>query len=87
MLRTIAVWNRSPLVTTLLVITSLGQWGILFHGIATVRSSWSDVAKSCVVDAVPPVYIELIYLYSELYVHGLILLVVIVQTKPDAAEL
>jgi hypothetical protein len=65
MLRTIAVWNRAPLVTAPLVVASLGQWGILFHGIATVRSSWSDVAGACVVDEVPPVFIELIYLYSE----------------------
>lgn len=80
MLRTIAVWNRYPPVTVLLVITSLGQWGILFHGIATVRSSWSNVAKSCVVDAVPPVFIELIYLYSELCVR-LIPIVVLYKTR------
>jgi len=67
MLRTIAVWNRAPLVTVPLVIASLGQWGILFHGITTVRSSWSDAANACVVDAVSPVFLELIYLYSELY--------------------
>ena len=67
MLRTIAVWNRAPLLTGLLVVTSLGQWGILFHGIAMVRSSWSDATNACVVDEVPPVFVELIYLYSELF--------------------
>lgn len=65
MLRTIAVWDRALLVTVPLVVASLGQWGILFHGIASVRSSWSDVAGACVVDAASPVFIELIYLYSE----------------------
>lgn len=64
MLRTIAVWNRNPLVTIPLIITSLGQWGILFHGIATVKSSWDPVASACVVNAVPPVFVELIYLYT-----------------------
>lgn len=67
MLRTIALWNRHPLVTTLLVICSLGQWGILFHGISTVRSTWvanESGGGQCVVDAVRPIFVELIYLYS-----------------------
>ncbi|KAF8302625.1 hypothetical protein DL93DRAFT_465819 [Clavulina sp. PMI_390] len=64
MLRTIAVWNRRYFITIPLVILSLGQWGILFHGIATVRSSWNATASACVVDAVPPVFVELIYLYT-----------------------
>ncbi|KAF8302623.1 hypothetical protein DL93DRAFT_2102570 [Clavulina sp. PMI_390] len=64
MLRTIAVWNRRYFITVPLVILSLGQWGILFHGIATLRSSWNAVESACVVDAVPPVYVELMYLYT-----------------------
>lgn len=32
MLRTIAIWNRNLFVTIPLVILSLGQWAILFHG-------------------------------------------------------
>lgn len=66
MLRTIAVWNRNLFVTIPLIVTSLGQWGILFHGIATVKSSWNPVAQACVVDEVAPVFVELIYLYSAL---------------------
>jgi hypothetical protein len=65
MLRTIAIWNRAPLVTAPLVVASLGQWGMLFHGSLTVRSSWSDVFGACVVDAVLPRAIEWGYLYSE----------------------
>lgn len=66
MLRTIAVWNRNLFVTIPLIVTSLGQWGILFHGIATVKSSWNPIAQACVVDEVAPVFVELIYLYSAL---------------------
>ena len=65
MLRTIAVWNRAPLVTIPLVLASLGQWTVLFYAIATIRSDWSDTANACIVEKVPPIYIELIYLYSE----------------------
>jgi len=64
MLRTIAVWNRVPLVTVPLVLASMGQWGLLLHGIVIVRSSWSDVARACVVNAAQPVFMEAIYLYT-----------------------
>jgi len=66
MLRTIAVWNRAPFVTSSLVVVSLGQWGLLLHSITTVRSSWSDAIRTCAVNAVPPKFIKLNYLYSEL---------------------
>lgn len=65
MLRTIAVWNRVPLVTVPLVLASMGQWGLLLHGIVIVRSSWSDAARACVVNAVSHVSMDAIYLYSE----------------------
>ena len=65
MLRTIAVWNRVPLVTVPLVLASMGQWGLLLHGIVTVRSSWSDAARACVITSVSPVFMESIYMYSE----------------------
>jgi len=32
MLRVIAIWTRNLWITVPLVILSLGQWGILFHG-------------------------------------------------------
>lgn len=65
MLRTLAVWKRAPFVTVPLIVISLGQWSLLFHGIVTIRSRWSDVASACVVDAVHPLFTEVIYLYSE----------------------
>jgi len=64
MLRTIAVWNRVPFVTVPLVLASMGQWGLLLHGIVIIRSSWSDVARACVLSAVPPAFMEAIYLYT-----------------------
>jgi hypothetical protein len=65
MLRTIAVWNRSPAVTVPLVLASLGQWAILFHGIVTVRSSWSDDANKCMLNHVPRALMGLMYMYSK----------------------
>jgi len=48
-----------------MIIVSLGQWALLFHGIVTIRSEWSDVAKTCVVQTVAPVEMQAIYMYSE----------------------
>lgn len=66
MLRTIAIWNRAPLVTIPLVTASLGQWGILAQGILSIRASWNDVATACLIESASRVHMELIYLYSEL---------------------
>ena len=65
MLRTIAVWNRAPFVTVPLVAASLGQWGILCYNMTSLRGGWSDSAGRCLVDAVPPLQVELMYLCSE----------------------
>lgn len=67
LLRTIAVWNRAPLVTAPLIVASLGQWCVLLIAIVTTRSSSSDIANAYMVEEVPPVFFELIYLYSEYY--------------------
>jgi hypothetical protein len=66
MLRTIAVWDRAPLVTAPLVIASLGQWGMLLRSSLTVRSRWGDPSGPCLVSADFPRVIEGSYLYSEL---------------------
>jgi len=65
-LRTIAVWNHSLIVTVPLLIASLGQWGILFYAIAAVRSSWNDAAGACAVKSVSSLSLELVYLYTLL---------------------
>ena len=52
-------------MTVPLVIASLGQGGILFYGIASVRSSWNDATKACVVKSVSYLSLELVYLYSK----------------------
>lgn len=64
MLRTIAIWNRRPAVMYPLIVIAMGQWAILFHGITTVQASWSDAVAACVVDAVPPVFTKLLFMYS-----------------------
>ena len=83
MLRTIAIWNRAPLVTAPLVIASLGQWGMLLRGSVTVRSHWSDPFGACVVDAVFPRVIEGGYLYSELSTRNFSCPLPVVGTKQD----
>jgi len=65
MLRTIAVWNRATFITVPLIVASLGQWGILFHGIVAVRSKRSHAVNACVDHAGPLVFVESMYLYSE----------------------
>jgi hypothetical protein len=65
MLRTIAVWNRAPLVTVPLVAASLCQWGVLFYNMTTVRGGWSDFAGRCLVNPIPPAHLESMYLCSE----------------------
>ena len=65
MLRTIAVWNRAPLVTVPLVVASLGHWAVLLRGVGAVRSSWDVVTGACTVNAVRPVFLDLLYIYSE----------------------
>ena len=65
MLRAIAVWNRKPRIVIPLILASLGQWGILTHGIVTIRSQWSDVERTCVVETVFPKLMEVIFMYRE----------------------
>jgi hypothetical protein len=67
MLRTIAVWNRSPRIVIPLLLASMGQWGMLIHGIVTIRSQWSDVERACIVETVSPKFMEVIFMYCELY--------------------
>ena len=83
LLRTIAVWNRTPLVTAPLIVASLGQWCVLLIAIVTTRSSSSDIANAYVVEEVPPVFFELIYLYSE-YSKVFSLVLPVVWPKQDA---
>jgi len=66
MLRTIAVWNRSPRIVIPLILASMGQWGLLIHGIVTIRSQWSDVERTCLVKTVSPKYMEAIFMYCKL---------------------
>ncbi|KAG8932921.1 hypothetical protein FRC02_000348 [Tulasnella sp. 418] len=67
MLRAIAIWSRNLWVVVPLVILGLGQWGILLHGVVTVRASWSDQLGSCLVTGTLPVFLRLIYIYTMTY--------------------
>ena len=69
MLRTIAVWKRAPFVTALLIVASLGQWGLLFHNVVAVRGGWNGEVKRCLINAVPPVFFGAMHLYSKSSAH------------------
>jgi hypothetical protein len=66
MLRTIAVWNKKLYIVIPLCLISLGQWGILLHGVTTVKAFFDPVTQSCQVAAVESLFLNLVYLWSEL---------------------
>lgn len=64
MLRTIAVWNKKLYIVIPLALISAGQWGILLHGVTTVKATWSPVLQACSVDAVDGFFLNLVYLWT-----------------------
>ncbi|KDQ09989.1 hypothetical protein BOTBODRAFT_503327 [Botryobasidium botryosum FD-172 SS1] len=64
MFRTIAVWSKNIYVVVPLCVLSMGQWGIILHGIVTIQSSWSPEAMTCIVEGTQPAWINAIYLYT-----------------------
>ncbi|KAG8847112.1 hypothetical protein FRB91_000183 [Serendipita sp. 411] len=64
MLRSIAIWQRNRYISLFFVVVGLGLWGILMHGVTTVRAHWSPELNTCAVDAVTGVYLSLVYLYT-----------------------
>lgn len=67
MLRTIAVWDRRPIIVIPLVACSLGQWGILLHSVVTVRSAWVPAANACVVSDTSPTILRTLFFYTMGY--------------------
>jgi len=66
MLRTVAVWNKKLYIVIPLCIISLGQWGILLHGVTTVKAFFDPTTQSCQVAAVESLFLNLVYLWSKL---------------------
>ncbi|KAG8748820.1 hypothetical protein FRC14_001930 [Serendipita sp. 396] len=64
MLRTIAVWNKKLFIVIPLALISAGQWGILFHGITTVKATWDPVHNVCQVAQVESLFLNLVYLWT-----------------------
>ena len=65
MLRTFAVWNQNKFVVIPLVVLALGQWGIAFFTLTTVKAHYDVTAGACVVAGVRDVDLDMIYLYSK----------------------
>ena len=65
MLRTFAIWNQNKFVVIPLVLLALGQWGIAFFALTTVKAHYDASTGSCVVAAVSDLDLGMIYLYSK----------------------
>jgi hypothetical protein len=64
MLRSIAIWQRNRYVICGFIVVGAGLWGILMHGVTTVRAHWDPTQDTCSVDAVTGIYLTLVYLYT-----------------------
>lgn len=64
MLRAVAVWNKKLYIIIPLGIISAGQWGILLHGVTTVKASWDPTSGTCVVAQVEGLFLNLVYLWT-----------------------
>ncbi|KAG8893279.1 hypothetical protein FRB99_002089 [Tulasnella sp. 403] len=64
MLRTIAIWSRSLYILIPLVAFCLGQWGILLHGVITIKAIWSPQAAGCILADTNQFFLNLIYVYT-----------------------
>ncbi|CCA78000.1 hypothetical protein PIIN_00712 [Serendipita indica DSM 11827] len=64
MLRTVAVWNKKWAIIIPLGLISAGQWGILLHGITTVKAFYDPTTNACVVAQVDGLFLNLVYLWT-----------------------
>jgi len=64
MLRTVAVWNKKLYIVIPLAIISLGQWGILLHGVTTVKAFFDPTSGTCQVAQVEGIWLNLVYLWT-----------------------
>lgn len=64
MLRTVAVWNKKLYIIIPLALISAGQWGILLHGVTTVKAKYNPATKACDVQAVDQIWLNLVYLWT-----------------------
>jgi len=62
MLRTFAIWNQNKFVVIPLVLLALGQWGIAFYAVTTVKAHYEGGV--CAVGAVSDLDLDIIYLYT-----------------------
>jgi uncharacterized protein (DUF486 family) len=65
MLRTFAIWNQNKFVVIPLVLLALGQWGIAFFALTTVKAHYDQTTGACVVGGVSDLDLDIIYIYSK----------------------
>ncbi|KZW03891.1 hypothetical protein EXIGLDRAFT_827838 [Exidia glandulosa HHB12029] len=64
MFRTIAIWERRRAVMIPLIILSLAQWGLLYHGIVTVKAAWVPALNLCNVAGTSAMFLNVMYFYT-----------------------
>jgi len=64
MIRTIAIWERRPIIIVPLLVICLAHWGLLYHGIIIVRASWDSTQAACVVFSTNPTFLTVNFFFT-----------------------
>ncbi|KZV92934.1 hypothetical protein EXIGLDRAFT_613689, partial [Exidia glandulosa HHB12029] len=64
MMRTFAIWERRQIVVVPLTLISLGQWGLLYYAIFSVKAQWLPEAAVCVVTGASSQVLNVLYFYT-----------------------
>ncbi|TFK27079.1 hypothetical protein FA15DRAFT_666815 [Coprinopsis marcescibilis] len=64
MLRTIALWERRPLIIAILGVLCLAHWGLLYRGMFVVTAKWDDGVNSCVVTESDPLFLNITFFFT-----------------------
>ncbi|KAL1744409.1 hypothetical protein HDZ31DRAFT_38747 [Schizophyllum fasciatum] len=64
MLRTIALWERKPVVVASLGVLCVAHWGVLWRGMFIVESSWNEEIGACYVTKTSPGLLNVTFFYT-----------------------
>lgn len=62
--RSFAIWERKRIVVLPLTVVSVGQWGLLYYAIFSVKSKWVPEAAVCAVTGASSQVLNVLYFYS-----------------------
>lgn len=64
MLRTIALWERKPMVIIILGLMCTAHWVLLYRGMFVVIAEWNTEAKTCVVVETNTLYLNITFFFT-----------------------